>query len=260
MDIASDIEKLKLVQESFEDTIDFVRDLKESIEILEERQNNTNKNVAVMDLGVKETMTQMDKRLDQLSGLRRETNKIKELVNSALISKGITNTLVDDLDLTYVKARKMEATICEMSLQLDDAKMLLEEFDSRNMHLSRQVEDLQSAIDRIKGANEEESNAEFEARIKSLENLVNELEAAHQAQNEQFSSGQAYINMLEKESEIDMNRDGTGREELIEDLKTMIKDNKKLKDLNDAGFKCILKYLEDGNNNFRDSMQLQSSL
>jgi hypothetical protein len=45
-----------------------------------------------------------------------------------------------------------------------------------------------------------------------------------------------------------MNRDGTGREELIEDLKTMIKDNKKLKDLNDAGFKCILKYLDDGNN------------
>ena len=92
--------------------------------------------------------------------------------------------------ITYAKARKTEATVGEMSLQLDDAKMLLEEFDTRNMQLSRQVEDLQSAIDRIKGANEEESNAEFEARIKSLENLVSELEAAHQAQNEQFSSGQ----------------------------------------------------------------------
>jgi hypothetical protein len=32
--------------------------------------------------------------------------------------------------------------------------------------------------------------------------------------------------MLEKECKIDMNRDGTGREELIEDLKTMIKENK----------------------------------
>jgi chromosome segregation ATPase len=54
MDIASDIEKSKLVQESFEDRIDIVRDLRVSIEILEESQREeTNKNIAMMDLGMK---------------------------------------------------------------------------------------------------------------------------------------------------------------------------------------------------------------
>jgi hypothetical protein len=55
-------------------------------------------------------MSQMQKRLDQLSELTIETNKITKVVNSELISCGITDTLIDDLDLTYAKAKKMEAT------------------------------------------------------------------------------------------------------------------------------------------------------
>jgi hypothetical protein len=60
-----------------------------------------------------------------LSELIRETDKITELVNRALILNGITDTLVDDLDLTYAKARKTEATVSEMSVQLDDARSYL---------------------------------------------------------------------------------------------------------------------------------------
>lgn len=248
MDITSDIERLKLMQESFEDTIDVVRELKETIELLEERQNETNENVAIMDLEMKETVNQMNKRINQLSDLGSETNKIAEQVNDVLKSMGITDTLAADLDLTYGKALKTQAIVDGMSLELDDAKLLLEEFDELNMQLSRQVDDLQNAIDTIKETKEEDNNAELEGRIMSLELLVSELEVALQAQNEQFSSGQAYIDMLERESEIDMNRDGRNREKLKQCLKTMIDNNKDAKEPNDSGFRRMLKFLEDGKN------------
>lgn len=48
-----------------------------------------------------------------------------------------------------------------MSIQLDDARMLLEEFNTQNMQLCRQVDDSQSAIDRIKNADEDKSNDKY---------------------------------------------------------------------------------------------------
>jgi hypothetical protein len=63
-----------------------------------------------------------------------------------------------------------------------------------------------------------------------------------------FRSGQEYINFLERENEIDMNQDGRGREKLIGCLKKMIHKNKDLKNPNVAGFRSMLKFLEDGKN------------
>jgi hypothetical protein len=48
-----------------------------------------------------------------------------------------------------------------MSIQLDDARMLLKEFNTQNMQLCRQVDDSQSAIDRIKNADEDKSNDKY---------------------------------------------------------------------------------------------------
>jgi hypothetical protein len=69
--------------------------------------------------------------------------------------------------ITYAKARKTEATVGEMSLQLDDAKMLLEEFDTRNMQLSRQVEvyRVQSTELRVQTKRKAMLNSKLESRV-----------------------------------------------------------------------------------------------